>query len=169
MSQLRLFSSLTGLPLKVTIIAVGKLKNAGLSSVVADLEKKLKHYAQVNTIQTKDVRRSKQGTSPRAEEAKLILSRLPKDAYVIALDERGMLKSTNQMVEWWSVLERRCVGHLAFIIGGPDGLDTSVINRADQLLALSPLTFTHEMARFLLIEQLYRILSFRAGHPYHRV
>jgi 23S rRNA (pseudouridine1915-N3)-methyltransferase len=157
------------LPLKVTIIAVGKLKNAGLSSVIADLEKKLKHYVNLTTIQTKDVRRSKQGGSPRADEAKLILGRIPKDAYVVALDERGKLKKTSDMVDWWSVLERRCVGHIAFIIGGPDGLDPSVISKADELLALSPLTFTHEMARLLLIEQLYRILSFRSGHPYHRV
>ena len=157
------------MPLKVTIIAVGKLKNLGLSSVIADLEKKLKHYVNLITIQTKDVRRTKQAGSPRADEAKLILSRIPKDAYVVALDERGKLKKTSQMVDWWGILERRCVGHIVFIIGGPDGLDSSVINKADELLALSPLTFTHEMARFLLIEQLYRILSFRSGHPYHRV
>jgi 23S rRNA (pseudouridine1915-N3)-methyltransferase len=157
------------LPLKVTIIAVGKLKSAGLASVITELEKKLKHYVNITTIQTKDVRRSKQGGSPQAEEAKLILGRIPKDAYVVALDERGKLKKTSEMVDWWSVLERRCIGHVAFIIGGPDGLDTSVLSKADELLALSPLTFTHEMARFLLVEQLYRILSFRAGHPYHRV
>ena len=69
------------MPLKVTIIAVGKLKNLGLSSVIADLEKKLKHYVNLTTIQTKDVRRTKQAGSPRADEAKLILSRIPKDAY----------------------------------------------------------------------------------------
>lgn len=137
--------------------------------MITELEKKLKHYVNITPIQTKDVRRSKQGGSPRAEEAKLILGRIPKDAYVVALDERGKLKKTIEMVDWWSLLERRCIGHVAFIIGGPDGLDTSVLSKADELLALSPLTFTHEMARFLLVEQLYRILSFRAGHPYHRV
>lgn len=157
------------LPLKVTIIAVGKLKSTGLSSVISELESKLKHYTQLTTIQTKDVRRAKHTSAPRAEEAKLILSRVPKDAFVVALDERGKLKSTRQMVDWWAALERRCVGHVVFVIGGPDGLDKSVTDRADILMALSPLTFTHEMARFLLIEQLYRILSFRAGHPYHRV
>ena len=157
------------MPLKVTIIAVGKLKSTGLSSVVSELESKLKHYTQLTTIQTKDVRRAKHTLAARAEEAKLILDRVPKGAFVVALDERGKLNSTRQMVDWWVALERRCVGHVVFVIGGPDGLDKSVTDRADMLMALSPLTFTHEMARFLLIEQLYRILSFRAGHPYHRV
>lgn len=157
------------LPLKVTIIAVGKVKSTGLITLISELERKLKHYVQLMTVQTKDVRRAKQRSAPRAEEAKLILSRLPKDGFVVALDERGKLKSTSQMVDWWSELERRCIGHVVFVIGGPDGLDKSVTDRADLLIGLSPLTFTHEMARFLLIEQLYRILSFRAGHPYHRV
>ena len=157
------------MPLKITIIAVGKLKSTGLASAISELERKLKHYTQLTTIETKDVRRAKKVTAPRVEEAKLILNRVPKDAFEVALDERGKLKSTLQMVDWWSELDRRCVGHVVFVIGGPDGLDKSVTDRADSLVALSPLTFTHEMARFLLIEQLYRILSFRAGHPYHRV
>ena len=157
------------MPLKITIIAVGKPKNTGLSTALAPLEKKLKHYAQLQMVFTKDVRRSKHSAQPKAEEAKLIEARIPSDAYLVALDERGKLQSTQQMVEWWSTLERQCVGHVAFVIGGPDGLAPSIIQKSDRLLALSPLTFTHEMAHFILTEQLYRILSFRAGHPYHRM
>lgn len=157
------------MPLKITIIAVGKPKNTGLSAALAPLEKKLKHYVQLQMVFTKDVRRSKHSVHSKTEEAKLIEAKIPSDAYLVVLDERGKLQNTQQMVEWWTGLERQCVGHVAFVIGGPDGLAPSIVKKANRLLALSPLTFTHEMAHFILTEQLYRILSFRSGHPYHRV
>ena len=78
-------------------------------------------------------------------------------------------EKTESLAEWLSLLDRKSVGHLCFLIGGPDGLHPSILESAHESISLSPLTFTHEMARFLLIEQVYRVLSFRAGHPYHRV
>ena len=157
------------MPQKITLVSVGKIKNAALASVIGDFEKKLGRYAQYVSIETKDVKRSKRDTDARSAEAKLILSILPKGAHVVVLDEKAKARSTQKLVDWYDELERRCVGHLAFIIGGPDGLDRVVIDRANDSLGLSPMTFTHEIARFLLTEQLYRVLSFRAGHPYHRV
>ena len=157
------------MPQKITLVSVGKVKNAALAAVIGDFEKKLGRYVQYMSIETKDVKRSKREADARSAEAKLILSNLPKGAHVVILDEKAKARSTQKLVDWFDELERRCIGHLAFVIGGPDGLDRAVVDRSNELLGLSPMTFTHEIARFLLTEQLYRVLSFRAGHPYHRV
>ena len=145
------------------------MKNRHLSDAALPFLKNLRRYTQLSCIETKDARRGRKDSDARLEEARLILSSLPKSAHIVALDEGGTLRNTDALVTWFSKLEHRSVGHLCFIIGGPDGLDQSILERAHETLSLSPLTFTHEMARFLLIEQLYRVLSFRAGHPYHRV
>ena len=156
------------MPQKLTLISVGKLKNTPLSTASLPLLKNLKRYTQFNLIETKDVRRSRHKTNAVSDEAKLIVSAIPKSSYRVALDETGTLRDTKALVKWMTDLERKSVGHLCFIIGGPDGLDPSILDDVDESMALSPMTFTHEMARFILIEQLYRVLSFRAGHPYHR-
>lgn len=156
------------MPLKLTLIAVGKTKNKHLSSIVSDFEKKLSRYIKFAAIETKDVRRSKLETNVKGDEARLIEAKLPDGAYIVALDERGKLRTTAQLANWWSGFEKKCINHVVFVIGGPDGLDESIVSRANELVALSPMTFTHEMARFIVTEQMYRVLSFNAGHPYHR-
>ena len=161
--------SLTRMPQKITLVSVGKIKNLSLAQVIGDFEKKLGRYIQFASVETKDVKRSKKDSNVRSDEAKLILANLPSGAHVVVLDEKAKTRSTQKLVDWYDLLERRCIGHLVFVIGGPDGLDSSVLEQANESLSLSPMTFTHEIARFLLTEQLYRVLSFRAGHPYHRV
>ena len=157
------------MPQRITLVCVGRLKSTALLSVVRDLEKKLDRYTQYCAVETKDVKRSKNHIDHRPEEAKRLMANVPKGSYVVALDERSAAKSTEKLVKWYDGLERRFVNHLTFIIGGPDGLDPSVISAANETLSLSPMTFTHELARLLLTEQLYRVLSHRSGHPYHRV
>ena len=157
------------MPQKASLISVGKVKNTALANLIVDFEKKLGRYIQFTSIQTKDVKRSRKTSDARAEEAKLLIALLPKGAHVVVLDEGGKQLSTQNLADWFTELERRCIGHLVFVVGGPDGLHKSVFERADTRLSLSPMTFTHEVARFLVTEQLYRALSFRAGHPYHRV
>ena len=114
------------MPHKISLIAVGKVKNTALSSLISDFEKKLGRYTQFSVIQTKDIKRSQTVNKAKADEAKLILSNIPKGAYVVALDEKGKLRTTQQLVDWYTELEHRCVGHLLFVVGGPDGLDPSV-------------------------------------------
>ena len=157
------------MPQKITLISVGKLKNSHLEAAAQPFLKNLRRYTQFKAIETKDARRNRRDGDVRLEEAKLITAALPKAAHVVALDERGTLRKTESLAEWLSLLDRKSVGHLCFLIGGPDGLHPSILESAHESISLSPLTFTHEMARFLLIEQVYRVLSFRAGHPYHRV
>jgi len=104
----------------------------------------------------------------KAEEAEKILSRIPDGSLVIALDERGKPWKTtelaNELNDW-----RQSGQDVALLVGGPDGLDRSVKQRADKLWSLSPLTLPHALVRPLLAEALYRAWTVTQGHPYHRV
>lgn len=102
-----------------------------------------------------------------AAEAQRIEAALPQQAWRIALDERGQELSTRslaQQLQGWQESAR----DVAFIIGGPDGLDPQLKNTADQTIRISALTLPHPMVRIILAEQLYRAWSILAGHPYHR-
>jgi len=102
-----------------------------------------------------------------AKEAIKITAAIPKGVRIIALDERGKDLSTqalaNQLTQW-----RQDGGDVAFLIGGADGLDASIKQKADAIWRLSSLTLPHAMARVLLTEQLYRAWTILQGHPYHR-
>jgi len=94
-------------------------------------------------------------------KAERLRAALPKNARVVALDERGKDLATKQFA---SLLDEQTV----FVIGGPDGLDQSVKKDAALLLRLSSLTLPHALAQVVLIEQIYRAATLRTGHPYHR-
>lgn len=101
------------------------------------------------------------------EEAERILERLPKNHSIIALDERGKqldtLALSIQLQSWMQEGQ-----NISFILGGADGLDQSVLDKADRSWSLSSFTLPHGLARIVLVEQLYRAWSLLKNHPYHR-
>jgi 23S rRNA (pseudouridine1915-N3)-methyltransferase len=108
-------------------------------------------------------------TAPQlmAAEAQRLRVACPKGAWLVALDERGLRRTTAQLGERLSAW--RLAGRdVAFVIGGPDGLDEAFKAQADETLRLSDLTLPHALVRVLLAEQLYRSWSILAKHPYHR-
>ena len=153
---------------RVTLITVGKVKDKHLSALCLEFARKLGRYCTFKEIELRDAKRGKSQSDARGQEAKEMLAAIPKNSYAIALDERGVMKTTIEFARICEKVEMQMTNHICFIIGGPDGLDEAVKTEASLILALSPFTFTHELARLLLYEQLYRVYSFRAGHPYHR-
>ena len=104
----------------------------------------------------------------KQREAELILAAVPSGARLIALDERGASWTSRQFAERLASWRNAGAPALAFAIGGADGLGQVVIDRADAVLSLGPMTWPHLLARSLLLEQLYRAQQILAGHPYHR-
>ena len=104
----------------------------------------------------------------KAREAELILAALPASARLVALDERGASWSSRAFAERIASWRDRGLAELAFAIGGADGLDSAVLDRAEAVLSLGAMTWPHFLARILLLEQLYRAQQILAGHPYHR-
>jgi 23S rRNA (pseudouridine1915-N3)-methyltransferase len=104
----------------------------------------------------------------KAREAALILDALPARARLIALDERGAMWSSRELADRLAARRDQGLAELAFAIGGAEGLGPEVLDRADTILSLGPMTWPHLLVRSLLLEQLYRAQQILAGHPYHR-
>ncbi len=141
-----------------TIIAVGRVKNCSLAALSSDFAKRLNRQGKFEQVELKDSAVENEGTR--------ILDALSKrkSAHVYALAEEGRTYTSSALAK--ELLQLR--GEQAiFVIGGAYGLSQRVKDRADSCLALSPLTFTHEIARMLLCEQLYRAASINAGSNYH--
>jgi 23S rRNA (pseudouridine1915-N3)-methyltransferase len=103
-----------------------------------------------------------------AEEAERLLKALPPDAVTIALDEHGRDLDSAEFARRIGAWQTEGRNELGFLIGGPDGLAPSVLERADAILAFGRMTWPHRLVRVLLAEQLYRASAILAGHPYHR-
>jgi 23S rRNA (pseudouridine1915-N3)-methyltransferase len=103
-----------------------------------------------------------------AQERVRIEAALPKAGRVIALDERGVPLTTQELAQQLSIWQQQG-GDVAFVIGGADGLDAEFKQKADMLLRLSNMTLPHGLVRVMLAEQLYRAWSILRNHPYHRV
>jgi 23S rRNA (pseudouridine1915-N3)-methyltransferase len=102
------------------------------------------------------------------EEAERLAGAISRDAVVIALDENGRNLTSRALANRISAWQTQGRSELAFLVGGPDGLDPALIQRADLVLALGRMTWPHRLVRVLLAEQLYRAGTILAGHPYHR-
>jgi 23S rRNA (pseudouridine1915-N3)-methyltransferase len=162
--------------MRIGLLWVGKGRDKLLAEVAARYEQRLSRSVRVVTAWVPEV--TGRGRTPdevrrlEAERLREMLSRWHRAAGrtcpVIALDERGALPASRELAAKLQAFAEAAVPQVSFVIGGDEGLDPSLRKEADEALALSRLTFTHEMARAILLEQLFRAQSIRAGHPYHR-
>jgi len=154
----------------VQILSVGENKNPYLREGESDFIQRLKHYCrlEIRTVKEEKIQKSKDVEFVQRSEAKRILDQLQPQSKIIVLDERGELISSmkfSSKIQHW---DNQSIQRAVFIIGGPLGLHDSVIQRADWILSLSKMTFTHEMARMLLLEQIYRAYTILRGEKYHK-
>lgn len=154
---------------KVKIICLGKFKEKAFQSLEEEYLKRLKPFCKISIDELKEVsyKTSAQIQQAKTEEAEIILKRLPKDAVCILLDEKGISRDS---IEFSQFIERiTSFGReLIFVIGSGAGTDQLVKERANHIISLSPLTFTHNFARVLLEEQLYRACTITQGKEYHK-
>lgn len=154
--------------MKLRIISVGHKMPSWVEVACAEYTKRMPRDASVEIVDIKPEKRAAGNSTENIQqiEAKRILEAVGKD-YCIALDERGAEVTTLQLADKfkdWQASGR----DVAFIIGGADGLHSSIKQKADWLWGLSKLTLPHAMVRVLLAEQLYRAHSVVINHPYHR-
>ncbi|MDD5596720.1 MAG: 23S rRNA (pseudouridine(1915)-N(3))-methyltransferase RlmH [Victivallaceae bacterium] len=140
----------------IKIVAVGKIKDRSLQSKIAEFTKWLSPFAKLETSEIRDSDTEKEGAA--------ILKAIDKDkAFVFVLSEEGGELSSEEFSRKLSGIDRKIV----FVIGGPFGLSEAVKKRADFLFSLSKMTFTHEMARLFLLEQIYRAIDISRSGKYH--
>jgi 23S rRNA (pseudouridine1915-N3)-methyltransferase len=154
---------------RIRIIAVGERMPRWVDEVVEDYTRRLAGSLKIALVEVPAGQRSSRGDAAQAmqTEGQRILDLIKPAEFLVALDERGTQMSTRELATWLSA--RLHDGRdLALSIGGPDGLASEVLARADQKLSLSRLTLPHPLVRVVLAEQLYRAHTVLSGHPYHR-
>lgn len=158
--------------LKIKIIATGKIKEPALGAMIGEYVKRLGKYCTLGIIEVHDESiPAKEGQAVIEKrihaEAVRILERLKPDSYVIALDVGGDAPDSNAFAQKLGGLTGRYV-ETAFIIGGSHGLHESVLARADYVMSMSNLTFPHQMARLIIMEQIYRAFKILSKETYHK-
>lgn len=151
--------------MRYRIAAVGSLRRGFLRTGCEHYLERLRGLAPSEVIEVK-AGRGQDTERVRAQEATALSSH--RDGHVVALDERGSAWRTAKLADHVARLEVRGISRITLLIGGADGLAPRLRDEAHEVWRLSDLTLPHELARLVLVEQLYRIETVRAGHPYHR-
>jgi 23S rRNA (pseudouridine1915-N3)-methyltransferase len=152
---------------RVSVLSVGKPK-ASLADVIHDYETRTARYFTLDVIEVRE--ESARAVSPeqvKDREAARLIDRLPTDAVVVACDPGGEVFTSEAFASWLAGLRDRAQ-NAAFVIGGAYGLGETLRVRANKRLSLAPWTLPHELARLVLMEQLYRAGSIIRGEPYHK-
>ncbi len=155
--------------MKITLIAIGKTEDKYLTEGIEKYVNRLKHYINFGFLQIPDVKNVKNlsEAQQKTKEALLLEKQIGNTDLVILLDEGGKKYSSASFSNY---LNQHMVGstqHIIFIIGGPYGFDETIYKRANGLISLSDMTFSHQMIRLFFVEQLYRGFSILKGEPYH--
>jgi 23S rRNA (pseudouridine1915-N3)-methyltransferase len=159
--------------LKITIIAVGKIKEKYLRDALSEYTKRLSSYCKLKVIEVEDVKTPDKATDSINEqilykEAQKIRRHIIADAHVITLEISGQSMDSKEFAAYLDKQGVSSVSHLLFIIGGSLGLHHSVSAQADLSLSFSALTFPHQLMRVILLEQVYRAMRINSGEPYHK-
>ncbi len=154
--------------MKTQLILVGKTVNKHFIAGINDYATRICYYMPFEIITIPELKNTKNLSEEqqKTSEGELILKQLQPSDTVILLDERG---HEHRSIEFASWLERKrnTARRLVFVIGGPYGFSNAVYERADEMMSLSKMTFSHQMVRLVFTEQLYRACTIIKGEPYH--
>lgn len=155
--------------MKITVISIGKTKEAFLKEGLAIYLEKIKRYCTIVWQELEEVKNA--ASLPKDElkrkEAKLFFDKLKPTDYVVMLDEHGKEFSSVQLANEFQGIMNRGTSNVVFLIGGAFGFDETIEKRCHQKIGLSQLTFTHQMIRLLLAEQIYRVFTILNNEKYH--
>jgi len=156
--------------MRIKICWAGKTQNAPIRTLLADYLGRLRHMAVIEIVETPDRARRQglRGEALLAAEAADFDRSLSEAARVVALDAEGRQLSSREFARWLASQQVQGTRELAFVIGGPEGIARSLADKAELRLSLGKMTWTHEMARVLLLEQIYRALCIARNIPYHK-
>ena len=158
-----------GLGLRFEMLFLGKTKEAYLAAGIRDYARRLAYYVQTDIVTIKEKKHQKgEPENLRIETESQNLLQSAKGTYVVCLDRGGIGIDSLELAAWLQRWEMQAQKKISFIIGGPLGLSSDSLKWADLVLSLSPMTLTHEMTRLLLLEQLYRACTIKAGEKYHK-
>ena len=158
----------------INIIAVGKIKDTNLKNIIDEYIKRLSSYTKINIIEVEDI--SNNDNKPSLAlieklkdlEGENILKRIPSKSYIINLDLNQKQLTSEEFAGFLQKTIDIHSNNIYFIIGGSYGLSNSVKQKANTSITLSKMTFTHQMTRLILLEQIYRAFKINKGETYHK-
>ena len=153
--------------MQVRVFWIGKTRLPGIEDLTQEYSRRLTRYCKINAEEVRAAKRKSgvAGGAGREEAAMLVRSA---DSHRVVLDPAGKQWDSRQFSEFLRKLQQRGTRVVSFCVGGAEGFSTEFRKQADTLLSLSPLTMPHELARVVLLEQIYRAWTMLAGHPYPR-
>ena len=159
--------------MNITLVTVGKIKEKYFRDTIAEYQKRLSKYCRLEIVEVADEKTPDKASETeeaqiRQREAARILKAVRDNAYCIALTIDGKKRDSVNLATHIEQLGLSGKSNLVFVIGGSLGLHDSVVQRADETLSFSELTFPHQLMRVILLEQVYRSYRIIMGEPYHK-
>lgn len=159
--------------MNISIVTVGKLKEKYLKQGIEEYLKRLTSYAKVEITEVADEKAPEELSELEMEQVKQkegerILAKISQDSHVIALAINGKMQSSEELADTLDKLATYGKSKIAFVIGGSLGLSDEVLQRANEQLSFSKMTFPHQLMRLILVEQIYRAFRINRGEPYHK-
>ncbi len=154
--------------MRITLLTVGKTTDPRLASLIEDYRQRLTHYVPFEWVVLPDLKNAKALSEEqvKAAEGEMILRALTPSMDVVLLDEHGKEMRSVEYADW--IQKKMSSGRdLTLVIGGPYGFSPAVYERANGKLSISQMTFSHQMIRIMVIEQIYRAMTILRGEPYH--
>ncbi|HPW53487.1 MAG TPA: 23S rRNA (pseudouridine(1915)-N(3))-methyltransferase RlmH [Erysipelotrichaceae bacterium] len=153
----------------ITVIAVGKIKEKALTALINEYRKRISSYSKIEIIEVNDEPNDKLEAEKIKElEGQRILKQIKKNSYVVLLDLQGKALNSEELAKKIEQINTYHSSNITFIIGGSLGVSENVKDKADFELKLSELTFPHNLARLLILEQIYRSYKILNNETYHK-
>ena len=159
--------------MKITILTVGKIKEKYFTAAIAEYAKRLNRYCKLEIIEIQDEKTPDNASDHemdliRQKEGERLKKYIRDGAYVIALAIEGRQYSSEKFAAHINNLGIQGTSHIIFVIGGSIGIDSEILQSADELISFSEMTFPHQLMRVVLLEQVYRAYRIIKGEPYHK-
>ncbi len=153
----------------IDLIVIGKTNFDYVKSAVDIFDSRIKRYINFNIVTLADVKNAKSLSESelKSREGEMLLTQFKKYDYIVLLDERGKEYTSEDFSEW---INRKMISgtkRLCFVVGGAYGFSKDVYAAANEKISLSKMTFSHQMIRILIVEQIYRAFTILKGEPYH--
>lgn len=153
----------------ILLLTVGKTNTSYINAGIEEFKKRLKRYIPYHIECIPDIKTTKNLTPDiqKEKEGESILSHILLSDFCILLDEKGKEMTSSEFASYLQKIMLSGRKRIVFVIGGPYGFSKEIYKRADQMISMSRMTFTHEMVRLFFTEQIYRAMTILRGEPYH--
>jgi len=156
--------------MRIKFLWVGKTKNSAIKSLMSDYLERISHLVPCDIVETRDLSKHRSSSTPELirSEGEELARHVPESGRLVVLDETGKQFTSRDFARWFQSEQNSGSRIITFVIGGPEGLSEVISSRAHLVLSMGKMTWTHEMCRVLLLEQIYRALCIMRNIPYHK-